>query len=53
MAALDQYKDQARASVAYMLPQDGKHTELKADMLMSALDLKSISKATLGIKYSF
>ena len=53
MAAFDQQKNAARASVTYLLPKDGKHTQLRADIIVPAKSLKSVPEVILGIKWHF
>ena len=52
-AAFDQQKSAALASVTYLLPKDGKHTQLKADIMMPVKSLRSVPQVILGIKWHF
>ena len=52
-AAFDQQRNAALASLTYLLPKDGKHTQLKADIMMPAKSLRSIPQVVLSIKWHF
>ena len=52
-AAFHQRRNMASASLTYLVPKDGKHTQLTANISMPVESMKAPPHLILGIKWNF